>query len=244
MTNLESTSALLPVTPAHAHKLFIRGLIVSAVYIASLSVYALVVRKAMFAMKPDEFATFLSGVFAPLAFLWLVLGFRQQGDELQNSARALYLQGEELRNSVEQQRQLVEVQRQQLVAERETREAEERHIREQSQPRLRLNGGGSIHSGGAGKYTFRLINVGPTCSDVVLAAEEHDVQARSATLGIGSHVAVEVVHADKSELAPFHVRADYLDSQGHPGIARFRIPVTEQVERRAYGIPEAVSEES
>jgi hypothetical protein len=40
----------------------------------------------MLAMKPEEFATFLSGVFAPLAFLWLVLGFRQQGDELKNSA--------------------------------------------------------------------------------------------------------------------------------------------------------------
>lgn len=244
MTNLEPTSALPPTTPANAHKLFVRGLVVSAAYIALLSVYAWAMRKVMWSMKPDEFATFLSGIFAPLAFLWLVLGFRQQGDELQNSARALYLQGEELRNSVEQQRQLVEVQRQQLVAEREAREAEDRHIREQSQPRLRLNGGGSIHSGGAGKYTFRLINVGPTCSDVVLAAEEHDVQARSATLGVGSHVAIAVEHADKSDLAPFHVRVDYLDSQGHPGTARFRVPVKEHGEQRAYGEPEAVSLES
>jgi len=64
-------------------------------------------------MKPDEFATFLAGVFGPLAFLWLVLGFFQQGAELRHSADALWLQGQELQNSVEQQRNLVEVTREQ-----------------------------------------------------------------------------------------------------------------------------------
>jgi hypothetical protein len=241
MTDLSLTSPIRPVTSAHAHKLFLRGLIVSVLYIFLLSAYAWSMRQVMFGLKPDEFATFLSGVFAPLAFLWLVLGFRQQGDELQNSARALYLQGEELRNSVEQQRQLVEVQREQLVAERETREVEERRVREQSQPRLRLNANGSVHSNGAGRYSFSLTNVGPTCSDVVLAAEEHDVQGRSATLGIGSYVTIEVEHANNSELAAFHVRADYLDSQGHPGIARFHVPLTGPEGQRGYGAPQTVS---
>jgi hypothetical protein len=65
-------------------------------------------------MEPNELGDFLAGCFAPLAFLWLVLGFFQQGDELRNSVAALHLQGEELRNSVEQQKQLVEVTREQL----------------------------------------------------------------------------------------------------------------------------------
>lgn len=100
---------------AHAHRLMVGGLWASGLYLAALGLYALNQWDAMLAMKPDQFATFLSGAFAPLAFLWLVLGFKQQGDELKNSAEALWLQGEELRNSVEQQRQLVEVSREQLL---------------------------------------------------------------------------------------------------------------------------------
>jgi hypothetical protein len=86
----------------------------TSAYLALFAIYALFEWQALLAMKPNEFADFLAGCFAPLAFLWLVLGFFQQGEELRNSVAALKLQGEELRNSVEQQRQLVEVTREQL----------------------------------------------------------------------------------------------------------------------------------
>jgi hypothetical protein len=45
---------------------------------------------------------------APVAFIWLVLGFLQQGDELRLSTQALIYQVDELRESVEQQKQLVD----------------------------------------------------------------------------------------------------------------------------------------
>lgn len=67
--------------------------------------------------KPErlnEWGDFFAGFFAPLAFLWLVIGYLQQGDELRQSSQALRLQAEELRNSVEQQSHLVEVSRKQL----------------------------------------------------------------------------------------------------------------------------------
>lgn len=35
--------------------------------------------------KASEIGDMLAGLFAPLAFLWLVLGYRQQGEELKNS---------------------------------------------------------------------------------------------------------------------------------------------------------------
>ncbi|WP_155945687.1 hypothetical protein [Metapseudomonas resinovorans] len=57
-----------------------------------------------------------------MAFLWLVLGYFQQGEELR-------LQANELKNSVEQQKELVGVTREQLSAEREVaREERERRI--------------------------------------------------------------------------------------------------------------------
>jgi hypothetical protein len=55
-------------------------------------------------LYPNEMGDFLAGAFAPLAFLWLVIGYFQQGEELKQNTRALELQAEELKNSVEQQK--------------------------------------------------------------------------------------------------------------------------------------------
>ena len=54
-------------------------------------------------MPLNEVGDFLAGAFGPVAFLWLVLGFLQQGDELRQGTEALKLQADELKNSVEQQ---------------------------------------------------------------------------------------------------------------------------------------------
>jgi hypothetical protein len=87
---------------SNARNLHQFGWIVSGAYILAFVVYAVVCHHAFYVMTPEQFATTLSGAFAPLAFLWLVLGFMQQGEELRHSAEALRLQSEELRNSVEQ----------------------------------------------------------------------------------------------------------------------------------------------
>lgn len=61
-------------------------------------------------MKFNEWGDFFAGSFAPLAFLWLVIGYFQQGEELSQNTkaleqqeRALQLQVDELKQSVEQQ---------------------------------------------------------------------------------------------------------------------------------------------
>jgi hypothetical protein len=64
----------------------------------------------MLAMKPNEFGDFLAGVFSPVAFLWLVLGFIQQGHELS-------LQIAELRHSIAAQNDLVVATRDQRAIE-------------------------------------------------------------------------------------------------------------------------------
>ncbi|MCF6208144.1 MAG: hypothetical protein L3J61_01995, partial [Ghiorsea sp.] len=66
----------------------------------------------------NELGDFLAGAFGPLAIFWLILGFFQQGKELQQSTEALQLQAKELNSSVQQQKQLVEVQRAQIEAEK------------------------------------------------------------------------------------------------------------------------------
>lgn len=67
-------------------------------------------------MSPNEIGDLLAGMFGPLAILWLILGFFQQGIELRQNTRALELQAEELKNAVEQQREMVSVSRKQFEA--------------------------------------------------------------------------------------------------------------------------------
>lgn len=120
-------------------------------------------------MGPNEWGDYLAGMFAPLALLWLILGYMQQGEELKLNTEALRLQAEELRNSVEQQRQLVEVSRLQVESEREAL-AYERELRErENQPQFTVSGGGGAFRGdGQCDYAVIVTNTGPLSTQFVI----------------------------------------------------------------------------
>lgn len=54
------------------------------------------------AQPADAIGGFLEGGFAPLAFLWLVIGFFLQQNELHENTQAIHLQYEQMRRSAEQ----------------------------------------------------------------------------------------------------------------------------------------------
>jgi hypothetical protein len=93
------------------------GFTVSAVYLTGVVALGYTAGWSPLALEPNAVGDLLAGVFAPLAFLWLVLGYFQQGEELRASVRALEIQGEELQKSVEQQRALVQISREQFEVE-------------------------------------------------------------------------------------------------------------------------------
>ena len=101
------------------------GLIATAIYVACLiagiPIAVTIGWLSVTSISLNELGDFLAGAFGPLAFFWLVLGFMQQGKELQNSVDALNLQARELAASVEQQAELVAVTRETLEAERAAR---------------------------------------------------------------------------------------------------------------------------
>ncbi|RSO39267.1 hypothetical protein [Acinetobacter lactucae] len=88
--------------------LYLGGLIIYA------AIFNLVFSDPRKPMPLNEIGDFLSGVFAPLAFLFLYLGYKQQGYELKQNTKALNLQAAELKNSVEQQEELVKATREEL----------------------------------------------------------------------------------------------------------------------------------
>ena len=123
------------------------------------------------ALKPNEWGDVFAGLFAPVAFLWLVLGFIQQGTELQLSTRTLQLQVRELKNFVEQQQALVAVTREQvevaLEEQHRLRAAEEA----QKSPRLlvRYNTRTTVQGTGTSTYEFEIVNDGATATQVSVA---------------------------------------------------------------------------
>lgn len=154
-------------TEADPSKKFVRvGIWATVAYLLVAFVYAIFVWRNLLDLDPSEFATFVAGVFSPLAFLWLVLGFFQQGQELRQSSKALWLQGEELKNSVEQQSKLVDVSREQLDFERERITAQMAEGRVRAQPNLKIDGGGSMTGGPTSMLmSFWILNRGPSCND-------------------------------------------------------------------------------
>lgn len=68
------------------------------------------------ALELNEKGDFLAGIFSPLAFLWLVYGYLQQGQELKQNTEALRLQAIELGKNVEAQNEIVKFQQQEQDA--------------------------------------------------------------------------------------------------------------------------------
>ena len=58
-------------------------------------------------MAFNEWGDFFAGVFAPLAFMWLVVGYFQQGEELRQNTLALQQQEQALQYQVEELKQSV-----------------------------------------------------------------------------------------------------------------------------------------
>lgn len=108
----------------------------------------------------NEKGDFVAGAFAPLAFLWLIIGYFQQGEELKQNTLALELQAKELRNSVEQQSKIAK-----------STEDQVRHLIEQSesnqQPHF-LNLGANLkkHSEHDWTYILEFRNIGKLAIDV------------------------------------------------------------------------------
>ena len=179
-------------------------------------------------MTPNDWGSFLSGTFAPLGFLWLVLGYLQQGEELKLSTQALRLQAEELKNSVEQQRALVEVSRLQIESERQALLEERKSRVEEAKPKITLESdGGSFRGDGQSSYPFKFSNSGNTaCSLQIiirfqlgkfLLLKKSPAFERGALHGEN----VQVERPDQIEGAIIEVR--YNDQLGNPYFHRYLV---------------------
>jgi hypothetical protein len=218
-------------------KLHSLGGIITAVWLLTLGTYALIRWRDFAGLEPNAVGDFFAGAFAPLAFLWLVLGFfqqgeelrnsaqalRMQGEELRNSAKALRVQGEELRNSVEQQRELVAVTREQLKFDTELIKLQQEEIERSVQPVLEITSAGSTGSGQGNRlYHFEFSNYGKPCTDirVVFVPKRPAVKFPKLDAGSSATFSIEVAHNERKAMA---LRVFYLDARLRAGKQEFWI---------------------
>ena len=135
------------------------ALTVTALWIVGALIYAYQMKGAFIAMTPSQFAEFLAGAFSPLAFLWLIFGYMQQGQELEQNTEALMLQAAELKQSAEQQRHLVEVTREQLAEERAYYKEERERMKAAAEPVFLIGQDGAQLPGAPDRY-IRIANSG------------------------------------------------------------------------------------
>lgn len=219
----DTAPAAAPRMPETGRGLAKFGVLGSIVWLLIAVGYSIYARAEFKDLQPNEIGDFLAGVFAPLAFFWLVLGFLQQGAELRNSGQALWLQGEELRNSVEQQRQLVDVTREQLAFESSRITTEQHRAKQLAQPKFQFSLGGSVTSSSDHSSTvqeFYLTNHGALCTRVSIAYDDHTAASMS-KLQTGDRMEFRrKIAPDFCEAA---VRVTYLDGHQEEGLACFKV---------------------
>lgn len=118
----------------------------------------------LIALHLNEIGDLSAGVFGPVAFLWLVLGYIQQGRELKVSSKALQMQAAELKESVDQQRALAEAQQENL-----------RHYERSLEPLLDLKYLGPYQVQGEWMENFEISNFGTYCDGVVIRLSSEGV---------------------------------------------------------------------
>lgn len=151
--------------------LFRFGAIASAIWLLSAGLFLWLCGNWSEPLRPNEYGDLFAGVAAPMAFLWLVLGFLQQGKELRVSSRALMLQVEELKNTVTHQAALVEVTREQVAAQLRQEEEERRARATASQPRFVLAYAGAASGPEGVRYKMRISNVGATATNLRISLQ-------------------------------------------------------------------------
>lgn len=148
------------------------GWVITFIYLLVVGMLVYLKRSTLDTLGLNEIGDFLAGVFGPVAFLWLVLGYLQQGRELKLSSEALRAQADELRESVQQQSALVKAQNASL-------QNHERSL----EPLLQLVYKGTSISGGKIVDKFFLVNRGNYCEQVFARVLVAGVESRTIVLG-------------------------------------------------------------
>ena len=207
------------------------GWIVTGIYLIGVVVLIYWKRDTLPSLGLNEIGDFLAGAFGPLAFLWLILGFLQQGRELNLSSKALQLQADELKNSVEQQTIMAQAALQQIESQRLSLEFQQREFERSIVPVFRFDvasrDGGSF--GVPVSAVTRLVNSGQEVSQVDIFFEPD--------IGGNNKFFVPIARSNSSQDLVFSFMWPNADITGTCSLTYIRSDGKRITENFAYSIP-------
>ena len=186
-------------------------------------------------MGLNEWGDFLAGFMAPLALMWIVIGYFLQGKELRINTEALKAQQDELRNQVKETALLAKsAERQASAAEKSVRHSREESLRhyqnEWSRSRLKLKVVQSINTS-QGQSHALVQNIGDTVSHLKIGAGISEVQIKGAsTLHSGDQVKLIW---PASTPYPIDIVLRYRDAAGRGRKSEFVISNTSELVEQA-----------
>lgn len=159
------------------------GIIITILYIGTVVYFRGTSFPELKTMPLNEFGDFFAGVFGPLMLFWLILGYIQQQKELRQNTKALELQADELRKSVEQHKELVAATKEQVQADLKALEIEQLRSMRESQPVFKIvSAGWSQKSGSDKTFSISIINSGSSASSVKFSSVPEIKQVESSAL--------------------------------------------------------------
>jgi hypothetical protein len=211
-------------------KITVGGLVATGLYVIVIAWHVIASGQKVSDLALNELGDFLAGVLGPLAFFWLICGYLQQGIELQQNTRALELQVQELHNSVEQQRALVEVTKEHALLEMD----EIKRLREQARraalPAFLARTGGSFHGDGDAHLKLNITNIGSEVRHIGFSTPyglPPTIESfKTPDIPIWGRDATHVVSwsvTDFNHPGNFLVALSYVDYLGNPGIVNFAV---------------------
>ncbi|WP_223507781.1 hypothetical protein [Pseudomonas sp. BF-B-25] len=210
-----------------AKKLEFWGALGTAIYLAIIGVTVANKFDDFLCLELNELGDFLAGVFGPIAFLWLVLGFLQQGRELKLSSASLRIQAIELTKAVEQYKELVDVNRRQFDAESEYRKQALLLRMKEVRPIFVAEWYSSNHGADAHKVFFHVKNIGGNVTKVKFThADQLDTEANSVRfMGRGDAVLFNLQFNGSGAGISGVLEIDYCDVDHSQGAAKIKYEV-------------------
>jgi hypothetical protein len=145
------------------------GSVLSLIWLGGLGLIVWLNLDIALEMKLNEWGDFLAGGFAPLGFLWLVIGYFQQGKELKLSRESLVLQTQELSNSVAQQKELVQATYEDIAFEKAKADDFRAQETKRAQPLFKMVESNVVDYGeGDVRLWFDVVNYGSDIKHVVV----------------------------------------------------------------------------
>lgn len=137
----------------------------------------------------NELGDFLAGVFSPVAFLWLIVGYLQQQNELSNNTKQLQLQTEELNSSVQQAAELNALTKKQIEISIKAMKEESDKYKLSILPIINIQSLSASKVSGFIVYSIEFKNTGATGKDVVFSSKQIDCS----DFGVGIFPSGEII---------------------------------------------------